>query len=227
MNRMSWGLVLGALIASVPAGLANDKTHQPDLSQIKDGKTWTILNAECETVKEDGKSAVRLKPKGEVAKGSNVGLALVEGLEFAEGTIELDLKGKGKFQASFVGVAFNVADEKNFEAIYFRPFNFLRDPESFRVHSVQYVSWPNSPWEKLRKDTPGKFESTVEPVPDPAGWFHARIEVTQKKVSVWVDDGKEPCLVVDRLATREKGKVGLWVDSKEGEFRNLKIQSAK
>jgi len=42
---------------------------------------------------------------------------------------------------------------------------------------------------------------------------------------VWVDDAKEPCLVIDRLARREKGKVGLWVDSKEGAFRNLTIRA--
>ena len=50
--------------------------------------------------------------------------------------------------------------------------------------------------------------------------------MTEKKVSVWVDDAKDPCLVVDRLNTREKGKVGLWVDSNEGAFRNLKIRPA-
>ena len=63
-------------------------------------------------------------------------------------------------------------------------------------------------------------------MPDPGGWFHARIEVTKQKVRVWVDDAKEPCLVVDRLAGREKGKVGLWVDSREGAFRNLRIVPA-
>jgi hypothetical protein len=45
-------------------------------------------------------------------------------------------------------------------------------------------------------------------------------------VRVWVDDAKEPCLVVDRLASREGGKVGLWVDSGGGTFKNLKIRPA-
>jgi hypothetical protein len=51
---------------------------------------------------------------------------------------------------------------------------------------------------------PGVYKSSVNPVPDPAGWFHARIEVTKKKVSVFVNEAKEPCLIVDRLASREK-----------------------
>ena len=117
-------------------------------------------------------------------------------------------------------------DGKTFEAVYFRPFNFMRDDKSFRAHAVQYVAWPDHTWEKLRKAKPGVYESAVKPVPDPSGWFHARIEVTKQKVSVWVDDANEPCLVVDRLASHAKGKVGLWVDSKDGSFRNLQIRPA-
>ena len=64
-------------------------------------------------------------------------------------------------------------------------------------------------------------------MPDPAGWFHARVDVTKKKVSVFVDDAKEPCLVVNRLASRDSGKVGLWVDSRDGAFANLKISPAR
>jgi 3-keto-disaccharide hydrolase len=222
------GLVVALyLLAYVPVGFAREKVIAPDLAQINDGKIWNVINADCDTAMEDGKRVVHLKPKGKVNTGSNVGLALVEGLEFAEGTLEVDLKGKGKRETSFVGVAFSAADGKTFESIYFRPFNFLRDDKSFRVRAVQYVAWPDQTWEKLRKEKPGKYESAVKPIPDPGGWFHARIEVTKQKVSVWVDDAKEPCLVVDRLASREKGKVGLWVDSKDGAFSNLKILPAQ
>jgi hypothetical protein len=126
-----------------------------------------------------------------------------------------------------VGVAFGAADGKTFVAVYFRPFNFLRDDKSFRVRAVQNVAWPDHTWEKLRKGKPGVFEAAVQPVPDPAGWFHARVAVTKQKVRVWAEDAKEPCLVVDRLGGRERGMVGLWVDSQEGAFRNLKILPAK
>jgi hypothetical protein len=227
MNRLSWGCVLGVLLTYAPVSFATERVITPDLSRINDAKTWSVINADFSTGAEEGEGVIRLTPKGKVSKGSNTGLALVQGLEFAEGTLEIDLKGKGKWDASFVGVAFSVADGKTFEAVYFRPFNFLRDPESFRVHGVQYIAWPVHTWEKLRKETPGKYESAVKPTPDPSGWFHARVEVTKHKVRVWVDDAKEPCLVVDRLASREKGKVGLWVDSHDGAFRNLKILPAR
>jgi hypothetical protein len=186
-----------------------------------------VINAESEIVGEDGKPVIRLKPAGKANTPSDIGMAVVEGVEFDEGVLEVELKGKGKFETSFLGVAFGVVDGKTFEAVYFRPFNFLREDRSFRVRAVQNVAWPEYTWEKLRKSKPGEFEAAVEPVPDPSGWFRARIQVTKQKVSVWVDDAKEPCLVVDRLRGHEKGKIGLWVDSKEGSFRNLKIHLPK
>ena len=72
----------------------------------------------------------------------------------------------------------------------------------------------------------GVYEVAIQPVPDPAAWFHARIEVTKQRVSVSVDGSARPCLVVDRLGHRE-GEVGLWVDSMPASFRNLRIQPAR
>jgi hypothetical protein len=200
----------------------------PELARINDRKAWSVINAESSNASlEDGKRVVRLAPKGGNMKGSNVAMALVEGVEFGEGTIEIDLKGNGNAQASFLGVAFGSSDGKTYEAIYFRPFNFQADDATHRAHAVQYIAWPEHTWEKLRTQTPGSYESAVDPVPDPARWFHARIEVAKKKVSVFVDDAMKPCLVVDRLGVVEKGRVGLWVDSQEGAFANLKILPAK
>jgi hypothetical protein len=152
-------------------------------------------------------------------------LALVQNLNFSEGTLEIDLRGAGKQEPSFLGLAFGVADATTFEAVYFRPFRFADDDTDARKHAVQYVAWPDSTWEKLRKDRPGVYEAAIQPVPDPAGWFHARVDVTTQKVSVSVN-GNHPCLVVDRLGHREGG-VGLWVDSMPGTFRNLRVQPAR
>ncbi len=160
-------------------------------------------------------------------KGSNVGMALIDGLEFAQGTIRIDLKGNGRERASFLGVAFGVADPKTYEAVYFRPFNFQADDPLRRAHGVQYVAWPDHTWEALRTRTPGAYEAAVDPVPDPAGWFHARIEVAKRQVRVFVNDANKPCLVVNRLGSLDKGRVGLWVDSQEGWFANLKVAPTK
>ena len=223
-HRFSFGLTLGFLLTSGSLGFARGQAIRPDLSRINDGRTWMLINASPTAVSESGTSVVRMKPAAKAKTPSNVGLALVNGLEFGQGTLEIDLKGRGPVERCFLGVAFHVADGKKFEAVYFRPFNFRAGDYSTPTHAVQYVAWPTHTWEQLRKGQPGVYESTVKPIPDPADWFHARVEVSKGKVSVFVDDAKEPCLIVNRLADGDKGKVGLWVDGREGAFRNLRIR---
>jgi hypothetical protein len=195
----------------------------PDPSRIDDGKSWNVINGETSRSVEDGKKVVRLHPKGGNRPGSNVALALVGGGRFDEGTIDVDLEGNGEEQASFVGVAFAVADDETYEAVYFRPFRFRAADPVQRAHGVQYVAWPQHTWEALRARAPGVYEAVADPTPDPARWFHARVEVTRKTVRVFVDGASRPCLVVDRLGGRSDGKLGLWVDSQTGAFANLKI----
>jgi hypothetical protein len=194
----------------------------PDLGRVQDAKAWRVIDADANL---DG-PVVRLKPHGDPAVGSHVGLALVQNLTFSEGTLEVDLRGAGTQEASFLGLAFGVADARTFEAVYFRPFRFADSDPDASSHAVQYVAWPEYTWEKLRKDKPGVYEAAIQPVPDAAGWFHVRIEVTKQKVSVSIDGSPQPCLLVDRLGHRE-GDVGLWVDSMPGAFRNLRIQPAR
>ena len=126
---------------------------------------------------------MHLKATGDSANRI-AGLALPVGVEFATGVIELDLKGKNVPAESFLGVVFNVVDEKRFEGVYFRPFNFKAADELRRGHSVQYIAWPENTWEKLRKAKPGQFEKPVDPVPDPAqtdswGVKVANVEIKQ------------------------------------------------
>jgi hypothetical protein len=195
----------------------------PDLGRIADASVWHVINGESRVSEENGRRVVRLAPIGGNRKGSNVAMALVAGLELAEGTIEVDLRGDPAGQASFVGVAFGVKDGGKHEAVYFRPFNFQAEDPVRRAHAVQYVAWPEYTWERLRAEKAGLYESAVAPVPAPAGWFHARVEVTASRVSVFVDGASRPCLSVDRLRGAARGGVGLWVDSQEGSFANLRI----
>jgi hypothetical protein len=212
-------------LASVSAS-ASETSHVPDLGRIADDKAWKVSNATAELASVDGKSAVRLVAKGDSANGI-VGLALPIGIEFDTGVIEVDLKGKNVRQRSFLGVAFNVVDDRTFEGIYFRPFNFRAEPP-IDGRSVQYIAWPEHTWEHLRKEKPGQFEQPVRPVPDPDGWFHARIQVTSAEVQVFVDDAKAPSLVVARLSrVNAKRPLGLFVDSADGIYANLRITPDK
>ncbi|AUP77400.1 family 16 glycoside hydrolase [Flavivirga eckloniae] len=143
-------------------------------------------------------------------------------MNFENGTIELDIKGKDERGNSFVGLAFHGSDDTNFDVVYFRPFNF-KNPEK-KDHSIQYINAPNEPWHVLRKQFPKKYENSVFPVPDPNNWFHAKIVIKYPQIKVYVNDSKTPSLEVDQRSERTDGKLGLWIDSEEGWFKNVVIQ---
>ena len=71
------------------------------------------------------------------------------------------------------------------------------------------------------------YEKGVSPVPDPNGWFRARIVVASPTVRVFVEDAPEPSLVVTQLSQRRRGLVGVWVDNFGGDFANLAIVPAR
>ena len=206
------------------ASRSADGLVAPDLTRVTDAKAWRVINGEVQLSNEGGRPTLRLSPLGGNRQGSNVAMALVRGVPFAQGRIDVDLRGNAADQPSFLGVAFGVTDGATHEAIYFRPFNFLADDPVKRAHAVQYVAWPEHTWDRLRATKPGVYESAVASVPDPAAWFHARIEVSASRVSVFVNGAAQPCLSVDRLGSIATGEVGLWVDSQPGSFAGLKIQ---
>jgi hypothetical protein len=191
----------------------------PDLEKFNDPSVWRIHNRAATTVPDRDK-ALRLDAR------QDDGMVWLVGSKFSEGTINLDLRGANKPGQSFVGVAFRGIDDTTFDAIYFRPFNFKNPDIARRSRAVQYVSQPKYTWEKLRKDSPGKYENAVSPVPDPDGWFHARIEIEGQTIRVFVNDATSPCLEVTALSEPRAGMIGLWVgNGSSGDFANLEITS--
>ena len=197
------------------SGFAVGQAVTPDL---QDMNKWTLNNRAAEPFNEDGKKGIRL------SEVPNDGIMILKDLEFGEGTIEVDIRGKNVLQQSFVGVAFHIQDVNTYDAIYFRPFNFMNSDTARRRRAVQYVSMPNYPWEKLRQDYPGKYENRIQPVPNPDGWFHVKIVVAGKRIRVFVDNSQTPSLEVEKLTQISKGGLGLWVgNTSGGSFANLKI----
>ena len=158
---------------------------------------------------------------------ANDGLAWISGVEFSKGTIELEIKGKDEQGRSFVGIAFHGQDNRVFDAVYLRPFNFQAAAQERRSHSTQYVSMPERDWSVLRTNHPGKYEAAVTPAPAPESWVKLKLVVEGKSVSAFVNGSDQPALTVDLLNGRPKGKVGLWVgNGSDGSFRNLKVTQA-
>jgi hypothetical protein len=187
--------------------------YVPDLSAINDSTKWGNLDRD---VSFDSTVVFNAK--------ASEGPVWLKNYSFTNGRIEVDVKGKNLQGQSFVGIAFHLIDGKTFDAIYFRPFNFF-NPER-NTHSVQYISMPDHPWQQLRQDFPGKYESKISNPPNPDDWFHATIEINFPRISVFVNNEKKPSLVVEQLSTNKTGSVGLWVGyMSQGNFKNLKITS--
>jgi hypothetical protein len=156
--------------------------------------------------------------------GPDYGLLWINDSDFKNGIIELDIKGKNAQGQSFVGIAFHGEDNANYEAVYFRPFNF-KNPER-NAYAIQYISMPDNDWSYLRTAFPGKYENSANPVPDPDDWFHMKLAVNYPEVKVYVSNASEPSLVISLISTRQAGTIGFWVgNGSEGWFRNLQIES--
>lgn len=176
MNRRDF--VISALIAAggcVSRISAQTKVIEVDLSKLVDGKGLKVFNRNVSSFSDGPRRGLRL----DAARGE--GIAYLQGVEFANGSIELDIRGKEVREQSFVGVAFHGVDGTTYDAVYFRPFNFRAEDPVRRSHAVQYISSPIYKWQKLRTEHPGKYENAVNPVPDPNEWFHARIVVASPK----------------------------------------------
>ena len=162
-----------------------------------------------------------------VSAGPGDDVVWLDGLELGTGTIGLEVRGKDVLQQSFVGVAFSGLDDRTYEAVYLRPFNFRSTDPVRKVHAVQYVFHPSHPWPRLRSEQPEVYENPVEPAPDPNDWVPLRVVVEPTRVSVYVSEGPEADLVVNRLADGSGRRLGLWVgNGSDGDFANLRITSS-
>jgi hypothetical protein len=165
-------LTTASLCLLISSGDFNAQAPAP-----QSGRTLTsappakVSNRQMTPLDEGGRHGLRLDAR------EGDGVAWWPDVQFGNGTIELDIRGKDVLQQSFVGVAFHGVDATTLDAVYFRPFNFRSDDPARRSHAVQYVSHPAYTWNKLRTERPNQFEQPVAPPPDPNQWFHARVVV--------------------------------------------------
>ena len=153
------------------------------------------------------------------------GLAVLEGIGWSRGTIQLELLGENSPGRSFIGFAFNIVDQETYEAVYFRPFNFVADEQERKDHMVQYICHPDYTWSRLREERTGEFENEIPAPPDPDGWFRVKIRVEENRVEVYVEDRAEPVLAVERLTRSESNAIGLWTgNGSSGRYRNLVVE---
>jgi hypothetical protein len=172
-----------------------------------------------------GKAAVRVDALPDAGNGSSY--AIVKGRKFHNGTIEVEVAGKpaanaGAGARGFIGIAFRLQGNR-YEYIYLRPTNGRADDQVRRNHSTQYGAWPDFNFDRLRKESPEKYESYVDL--EPGVWTPYRIVIDGTKARLFVHGSAQPCLIVNDLKLGDsEGAVALWVGpGTEGYFANLKI----
>ena len=95
----------------------------------------------AEAVEYRGRKAVRLTK----TRWMSLAIALVNGMKFHDGTIEVDIATKvttppGAKRPGFTGIAFRARpDASHYELFYLRPGNSRSEDQAKRNHSVQYV----------------------------------------------------------------------------------------
>ena len=201
--------------------LGGQEILRPDLSSIVTGDGWTVVNRAA-TVQNEAEGVV-------VTFDARVGdgAAWMDGVDFSNGTIEVLIRGKNNPGRSFVGVAFRGVDDEIYDAVYFRPFNFVAEADLNRSHMVQYVSHPEHTWSRLREEHTDVFENPLPNPPNPDQFFKARIVIEKPVIRVYVGEETEPCLVVNELTDRMGGRVGLWMgNGSDGSFAELVLKPA-
>jgi hypothetical protein len=186
-------------------------------------------NVKAEPVTFKGRKAVRLTDTAAQVVPDGLRYAVLTGSDFADGVIEVDIAGDTLPTADpaargFTGIAFRMSqDGSSYESFYLRPKNGRAEDQLQRNHSAQYISQPEFPWQRLRQETPGKYESYVDLVP--SEWTPIKIEVRGDKARLYVYGAPQPTLVVSDLKHgRSKGAIALWIGPGTiAHFANLRV----
>jgi hypothetical protein len=219
MNTSSSIAVSAMLAVSICAPVAAQEPAHPDLPAI--AAAGGVFNRTAAVLDDGDRRGLHLDAR------PGDGIAWVPGVTMEEGVIDVAVRGRDRPGQSFLGLAFRGQDDETYEAVYLRPFNFRSDDPARRAHAVQYISHPDHTWSRLRQEQPGRYEAPLDPAPEAEAWVRLRVVLDGSTVLVFVDDSPDPALVVDRIADRGEGRVGLWVgNGSEGDFADLRITPA-
>src|SRR6187549_206682 len=181
-----------------------------------------------------GKEVVKVIKDSAVSGSDLPTFTKLKGIDFNNGTIEIKVLSRlvpnaPAFARGFIGIAFRVNDSNSkFECIYIRPTNGRANDQIRRNHSIQYISYPDYPFDRLRKEAPEMYESYADMGLNE--WIRLKIVVKDLQAKLFINDNKQPSLIVNDLkhGANSSGAIAFWVDSgTEGYFSDLKILNDK
>jgi hypothetical protein len=215
------------------ASLGKDQPSSTTNLTLNPSTRFDLANAQIQWQEYRGRQAAKLAPlPGHERDVDQEMQATLLDSDFQDGTIEIDVAGARRQGYStaedttgykgMIGITFRIQNNKS-ERFYVRPQNARLNNQLFRNRSTQYESAPDFPWDQLRKDHPGEYESYVDL--DPGAWTHLKIEVSGSKARLYVNNAPQPCLIVNELKQgSSRGKIALWARiSTDAYFSNLKL----
>jgi len=178
----------------------------------------TLAGARGELVSYRGRHAVHLIPTEDRRGPTDAFTAILDNSEMTNGVIEADVAGAPRAgvppdSRGFIGLAFRVQrDPAVYENLYLRPTNGRADDQLRRNHTVQYTSEPDFPWQRLRQEHPGEYESYADL--EAGAWTAMKIRVSGRRAELFVNGAAQPCLIVNDLKLGDAhGRIALWAHS--------------
>jgi len=215
-----WAAAAFVALSAAPPALQSPPAQPIDLTERLAAGKLRGVNRDV-TKLQDGRGV-------HLSEREGPGVVWVEGSDLADGSIEVDIRGRDVLQKSFVGIAFHRTDDTTYEAVYLRPFNFRAQDPVRHQHAVQYIAAPEYDWPRLRKEFPEEFENPVDPSIVPTEWVPLRIVLKGSRIAVFVGAVTTATLEVRKLGQHDRGLIGLWVgNNSDGDFANLRISPVK
>jgi len=227
---------LGALILALfssSAALAAQRASLTSPISLDSTTRLRLVNARALWVDYRGRRALHLAPlAGHEHDTDQEMVAILTDSDFEDGVIEVDVAGARRAgyatdNASafkgFVGVSFRVHGDSA-ERVYVRPENARLDDQFFRNRSTQYEADPDWPWQRLRRESPGTYESYADL--EAGAWTRLRLEVAGTRAKLFVNDAPQPALVVNDLKLGQtRGRIALWTRiSSDAYFSRLRVE---
>ena len=228
---MKKALILSILILQITGVFAQKFTW--------DKHEFEAVNTKAEIVNMDGVQVLKVErdliafpfdEKNLDASTDGPTYVKLTNIAMENGTIEVKMLSRimenSPFPAArgFIGVAYRVNQEnKNFDAIYLRPSNGRADDQLRRNHTIQYFSYPENTFSRLRKEANGLYETYADIGLNE--WIDVRIEFQGEKAVLYINNQKSPSFIVTKmLGTSKTGSIALWVEiGTVGYFKDLKV----
>ena len=221
MRNWKFVLLVSGLLSSINS---NSQTITLDKSKVEPVGVFMSIE------KLGDKKVVRVVKDSSITAADEPTYARVKGVELKNGTIEVKvlsrlLPNAAETARGFIGIAFRISDDNSkFESIYIRPTNGRADNQIRRNHSIQYFSYPDYKFDRLRKEAPEQYESYADMGLNE--WITLKVVIKDQQAKLYINGSKQPVLIVNDLkhGADMSGGIGLWVDGgTEGFFSDLRI----